>query len=723
MAKKKIKLRYKQERVVLSDVNPFELPLIYSNRNFYRVLVKSGVEINDSGQLIVNGNIPPEMKACLEFLFDKDSFNRATSPFVYQIENKGVKKRNLAIIHPKDQLKVVDFYKKYAQLIIYYCNRSSFSIRKPVKVASFIYYRDKLHFGLLGEKKDTAEMVLKEYESLKSYFSYESVDNIYKFYDRNIYHRAEKRFEYLQTLDVQSCFDSIYTHTISWVTKGGVIQAKNNIKSGGKDFGDMFDTLMQDMNYKETNGILIGAEFSRLFAEIILQDVDKKLENELMEKKIYLHRDYEIYRYVDDYFVFYNDDFVRDAIMNQLSMNLKLYKLTLGTNKNESFSRPFITPITVAKEKISDLIKDQINYDYKNKDIIIDSELDNDVIEESLGSLDQHKLDEYLNEKQNLFLSSNTIIKKYKMIVYESQVELQAITNYALQNMYQRLVKLLKQSDKRLKYYLYYINYTKGTKLEVCVDKLNKLRTAISHMIVGYLEVLFFIYSGNRKVNTTLKLMNAINRIVTFYKSDCLVNKKKINRFDIPNREIVFKKILDEVSLVLNLTPIDSITQFETSFLLLSVREMGPDYMIEPPVLDKYLGVYKAENVVNKVEILYKYNSITLCLLLHYFRDEEKYASYVDIVKLAIVKKYEEFSSTLLKISAEMRIFTMDLMACPYLDDIFKAKILSIYAPLNESIHQDIIKVSKELGWWFVKWKNFNMNKELAAKIAQSVYS
>ena len=44
----KKKLRYKKERVLLSDTLPYELPLMFSNRGFYRFLVKNGIEIDET---------------------------------------------------------------------------------------------------------------------------------------------------------------------------------------------------------------------------------------------------------------------------------------------------------------------------------------------------------------------------------------------------------------------------------------------------------------------------------------------------------------------------------------------------------------------------------------------------------------------------------------------------------------------------------------------------
>ena len=38
--KKKIKIKYTKNRVVLSDVLPYELPVIFTNRYFYKFLNK-----------------------------------------------------------------------------------------------------------------------------------------------------------------------------------------------------------------------------------------------------------------------------------------------------------------------------------------------------------------------------------------------------------------------------------------------------------------------------------------------------------------------------------------------------------------------------------------------------------------------------------------------------------------------------------------------------------
>ena len=60
---------------------------------------------------------------------------------------------------------------------------------------------------------------------------------------------------------------------------------------------------MQRVNYNETNGIIVGPEISRIFAEIILQRIDVNVVNRLKQSPylLTLGRDYEVRRYIDDH--------------------------------------------------------------------------------------------------------------------------------------------------------------------------------------------------------------------------------------------------------------------------------------------------------------------------------------------------------------------------------------------------------------------------------------
>lgn len=298
--RKKIKLSYRKERVLFSDVLPYECPIIFSNRYLYRFLAKY-LWVGEKKRVDnITWNILKQSKrldekdanafaALLFGCYEKGKgigtlqhrLNALFYPYHFNIAHKPNKNRTLSIIHPYSQWQVVEFYNQYKYSILYLCNQSKYSLRKPHKIAQYFYYRDRLHRKLLGHESDKVELFFNEYENLKTYFSYEKYSNIYKFYEDYRYQRAEKRFKHLVKFDLQSCFDSIYTHTISWATAGGADKVKVLPGYHGSWVGDAFDNLMQSVNARETNGIVIGPEFSRIFAEIILQYIDQKVEQEL----------------------------------------------------------------------------------------------------------------------------------------------------------------------------------------------------------------------------------------------------------------------------------------------------------------------------------------------------------------------------------------------------------------------------------------------------------
>ncbi len=282
--RKKIKLSYSKERVLFSDVLPYECPIIFSNRYLYRFLAKYLWVGEEQKVDNITWNVLKQSKrldekdayafASLLFgCYEKDKrigilqhrLNALFYPYQFNIAHKTNKNRTLSIIHPYNQWQVVEFYDQYKHSILYLCNQSKYSIRKPHKIAQYFYYRDRLHRRLSGHESDKVELFFNEYENLKTYFSYEKYSNIYKFYEDYRYQRAEKKFKHLVKFDLQSCFDSIYTHTISWATAGGADKVKVLPGYHGSWVGDAFDNLMQSINARETNGIVIGPEFSRIF--------------------------------------------------------------------------------------------------------------------------------------------------------------------------------------------------------------------------------------------------------------------------------------------------------------------------------------------------------------------------------------------------------------------------------------------------------------------------
>ena len=445
MKRKKIRLRYKKERVLFSDVLPYELPLIFSNRYFYRFLVNNGIriEIGSSGQDTLRWNMTEEkgILGILSILFNrklsefegKDCLTLRERelkriPFTYCIRHKPVKHRYLSLMHPANQIKVIDFYDRYKDVIIYLCSKSNFSIRRPNKVACYFYHKDRLHHELLGKKTDKVEMFFSEYENLKTFFSYKQYTNIYKFYEDYRYQRAEKKFSYLLKLDVQNCFDSIYTHSITWAICGGALTYKDSFTGKfDESVGAIWDKMMQEMNYNETNGIIIGPECSRIFAEVILQYVDQRVESDLLNLGFKNKVDYECYRYVDDYFFFYNDEKIKNIAENLFQKYLKEFRLSLSQEKQDVYERPFITDITKAKAAIDDLLDNAVKIysTEQDKEAIHeeDKEDEQDISpdaaeEEPIIKISHQDAIDKLKTNATFRFNSTEFNKKFKVIIY-----------------------------------------------------------------------------------------------------------------------------------------------------------------------------------------------------------------------------------------------------------------------------------------------------------------
>lgn len=130
--RRKIRLKYKKERVLLSDVLPYELPVIFTNRYFYRYLVSNGISF-DGTELSWKKDIDQDALAVLNFIFSpylnkdltilpdnqfKFKDKVVSIPFLYKIKHKPHKLRRLALIHPVSQMEIVSFYEKYKSLIL-----------------------------------------------------------------------------------------------------------------------------------------------------------------------------------------------------------------------------------------------------------------------------------------------------------------------------------------------------------------------------------------------------------------------------------------------------------------------------------------------------------------------------------------------------------------------------------------------------------------------------
>lgn len=329
-------------RVILTELIPYEIPIRFTFHHFY--------------QLYSEGTSSPYIKRL--FFSSAKWRGRDFIPFSYPIRRSGGKQRQLGLIHPLLFLPYVEFYRSYGELISSLCKKSGMSLRAPQRVAKTYVKSDGKEE--LDDDPDETDILHREFST--NYFANEKFNFLYKFYESRELVELETIFPRCYRTDVSNCFANIYTHSISWAINTKAISKAQAHKTSKQTFDAQFDLLARRSNHGETHGILVGGEVSRVFAEIIFQEIDVRLEEALAAQGLMRGKDYDIRRYIDDYFIFYVDDSHLHQITEKLGHLLASYKLFVNDSKSFEWRRPFVTSISIVKRHLSEIINDEVGF-------------------------------------------------------------------------------------------------------------------------------------------------------------------------------------------------------------------------------------------------------------------------------------------------------------------------------------------------------------------------
>lgn len=622
-------------RVLITEVLPYELPLWFSNDVFYDKIKKK------------EGFLKQVTKAW-ERPKDKQNY----IPLDYKIRRTGEGTRTLSIMHPEAQIKFCDFYEKYQDLIIYYCNRSQQSLRYPAKVVSS-FYKTKLY------DKGTADKGIEEndktYANFISFFKYEKYPFLYKFFESYDYNKLEKRFPFFMQVDVNKCFNSIYTHSISWATKSKAI-AKRNI--GAASFDNEFDRLMQSSNYSETNGILIGAEISRIFAEIIFQSIDLNIISNLEKENIQIGVDYDFRRYVDDYFIYYNASSLREKIIYAVNAELSNFKMSLNEAKTSSSQqRPFITNITLCKQELSDIVKDifHAHFSPENKKLI---------------------------HASNPGKKANELISKIKAVVKRHEVNYSSISNFLfsiyMSNMNEMLVPFNKEENLPDQ------------------DEIAKLTV----WLLIDIDILYFIHAMDTRIVSTDKLSRIILKILQILRKDK-------SPFAASDQDLILKKIFDMSVEAIKIfkTCSNSVKAYsvEVMNILLLLTKINDKYKLGKNFLIKYF--YLDTPILQKRNADESFYFLWGSLML-YIQKDEQYCYILSLLTEEAIKFFDKHPHGFE--SAEFFMFWCDFMACPYIARSTQIDLVKKHTTMknDNTIIEYINKFRKDSSGLIIDWSN-----------------
>lgn len=132
-------------------------------------------------------------------------------------------------------------------------------------------------------------------------------------------------------------------------------------------------------------------------------------------------------------------------------------------------------------------------------------------------------------------------------------------------------------------------------------------------------------------------------------------------------------------------------------------------------MLCEYFNIKKEKG---KYEVGMELNYFSITVFLFYMRDKKRYADLRIVVENHIFRRFKKRKKILMK-DAELTLLLFDTLACPYISQDLKQRLLELYDIYDPLLQNSIISYRP---YWFTKWSNFNFGKELDAKRSQEVY-
>jgi hypothetical protein len=423
--------------------------------------------------------------------------------------------------------------------------------------------------------------------------------------------------------------------------------AKRNARQ--KSFENSFDKVMQLANYNETNGIIVGPEISRIFAEIILQQIDLNALARI-QKTFKLGVDFEVRRYVDDYFVFSNNEDNLQEIKKVYQDELEYYKLYLNSAKEEIIESPFITDITVGKRELNKLIGSLF------EQIVVDLD------EEEDGK------NKKLNKVRKPYSFSQNFIRDFQCIVKKNELSYSLLSKDVIRSFKSKLVKILKDDEIKIE------------------------KESFENFLMVLFDVSFYSYSLNINSNTTFKIAQII-----------VIVCKALEKWGNDVKHKIHSKILKDADFVLTnhqrRTKIVE-TNIETLNLLIALKKLGDNYLFSEKRLMEMFGIDPEEFDFSHL------NYFEIVSLLYYIGSNESFVVIRKNIEESVIDRFEKEDFPFAK--SEFTLLFFDFIKCPIIGLGTKRTIMksSRYCKENDSniiVDEEIAKISSKIKW-FMDW-------------------
>lgn len=291
---------------ILTDLLPVELSELFSFKPFYDYLLE---KTNNKilCQIVEDVKLSKAKNDKKLFVGGWD-----TQPLKYSILKGSNSHRQMSIIQPLSVLNLYIFIECYQKDILNYFEKEHcFSLRYHKK-SSDLFYKGKNKKTISyfqDQSKRNAKLAIQQMGTFFKTIPFESIN---AFTGSLNWRMCNFNYSYYAQVDYKSCFDSIYSHAYKWIIERNVIDSK------GAKHSSLFitiDRILQNINGKSSNGLIVGPEFSRMIAEVLLQYIDKQVKIQLFKEGIIHKQDFVAYRYVDDTFIFGKSQEIIDRVI------------------------------------------------------------------------------------------------------------------------------------------------------------------------------------------------------------------------------------------------------------------------------------------------------------------------------------------------------------------------------------------------------------------------
>lgn len=363
---------------LLTDIMPVEISELFSYGKFYEFLLEHQKELDCIVKELM------KLKASgKEYLFNGGKW--ASTPLKYNIL-KGVDGvREINLTQPISALNIYLFIECYQKEILSFLeNNNCFSLRYHRKNNDLFYKRksNRLteYFAKTSKKIDKSVL-----QQTGAYFKIHKFNSVSSFTNSRLWQQCNFKYKYFAKVDYKSCFNSIYTHTYKWIIERNTVDSK---EAKNSNLFIIIDRVLQNINGKSSNGVIVGPEFSRMIAEILLQHIDKEILENLQIKGLSMPKDFRVFRYVDDIYIFANTPIITEAIVKTIVSTAQKYLLHLNELKYYTAETPVVLNDWIDKtrtfaDKVSELF-------YKKRELHESGEIDY-LVKNGYISLDRMK--------------------------------------------------------------------------------------------------------------------------------------------------------------------------------------------------------------------------------------------------------------------------------------------------------------------------------------------